>query len=65
MIMGGFLEDDSKNSIGLWNLYLRMRVTMNVEKPLLKRIKIKLLGGEWTWIHFRYERLSNFYHKYG
>lgn len=31
---------------------------MNVLKPLKRRMKIKRKGGTWSWINFKYERLS-------
>lgn len=41
--MGRFIEEDLRNAEGPWNLFLRARVSLNVEKPLLQKIKIKNL----------------------
>ena len=40
--------------------FLRIRVNMDVHKPLKRRMKIKKSGGEWLWVHFRYELLNLF-----
>lgn len=39
---------------------MRVRVALNVEKPLKRRIKIKRVGDSWSWINFKYERLGTF-----
>lgn len=39
---------------------MRVRVILNVERPLKRKTKIKREGDAWSWIMFRYERLSNF-----
>lgn len=33
---------------------------MDVRKPLKRRMKIKREGEDWSWINFKYERLSTF-----
>lgn len=33
---------------------------MNVLQPLTRRMKIKREGGNWSWLNFKYERLSSF-----
>lgn len=41
-------------------MYSRIRVTMDVDKPLKKIIKIKRGGDTWSWVNFKYDRLSTF-----
>lgn len=41
-------------------MYVRVRVVLDVGKPLKRRIKIKEEGEAWSWINFKYERLSTF-----
>uniref|UniRef100_A0A803PVR0 Reverse transcriptase domain-containing protein n=1 Tax=Cannabis sativa TaxID=3483 RepID=A0A803PVR0_CANSA len=36
------------------------RVTVNIEKPLKRRIKLKRTNGEWLWCHFKYESVPTF-----
>lgn len=38
---------------------------MDVDKPLKRRMKIKHEGGTWSWVNFKYERLSTFSFVYG
>ncbi|KAM6569612.1 hypothetical protein CsatB_017597 [Cannabis sativa] len=58
--MGKYLESDPKNFIGVWRDYLRMRITLNIEKPLRRRLKITKDDGAWFWINFKYERTPTF-----
>lgn len=45
---------------GVWKLFTRIRVKLDVEKPLKRRLKIKPEGDSWSWINFKYERLGTF-----
>ncbi|XP_074342618.1 uncharacterized protein LOC141680232 [Apium graveolens] len=38
----------------------RVRVTIDMDKPLKHRMKIKREGSEWSWVSFKYDRLSTF-----
>lgn len=58
--LGGFMEYDKNNNSSYRRQYMRLRVTIDVRKPL-KRYK-KILYGEnkFTYLNFKYERLGNF-----
>lgn len=58
--IGRHLKSDPLNLNGLWKQYYRIRVKIDVSKPLKRRMKIKRDGGEWSWINFKYERLGTF-----
>lgn len=58
--IGKFMKADPANYDGTWKAYVRIRIMMNVLKPLKRRMKIKREGGSWIWINFKYERLSTF-----
>lgn len=58
--VGVFIKSDPLNLNGMWKPYVRMRVTMDIGKALKRRMKLKREGGDWNWIHFKYERLSMF-----
>lgn len=58
--IGGFVKSDPANINGVWKLYYRVRARMDVSKPIKRRMKIKKEGGAWSWINFKYERLSTF-----
>lgn len=58
--IGKYVKSDPANFYGAWKSYVRVRVAINVEKPLKRRMKIKREGDAWSWINFKYERLSSF-----
>ena len=35
--------------------FMRVRITLDIMKPLKRKMKIKKAGGEWSWVHFKYE----------
>lgn len=40
--------------------YLRVRVTIDLAKPLKHRMKIRKTGDGWEWIMFKYENVPTF-----
>lgn len=44
--VGKFVESDQKNFQGLWRNYLRVKVALDVRRPLKSQMKIKKAGGE-------------------
>lgn len=54
------MASDPKNFQGLWRSYLRIKVAIDVRHPLKSKMRIKKSGGDWIWIHFKYERLPSF-----
>ena len=58
--MGEFIYSNENNFNSIWRHYLRIRVRIDVKKPLKAKMKIKLAGSEWGWIEFKYERLPLF-----
>uniref|UniRef100_A0A803NGT3 DUF4283 domain-containing protein n=1 Tax=Cannabis sativa TaxID=3483 RepID=A0A803NGT3_CANSA len=58
--IGSFIKSDPKNFLGIWRDYLRIRVTINIEKHLKRRIKLKKTNGEWLWCQFKYESVPTF-----
>lgn len=38
---------------------------MDIDKTLKRRMKIKRQGDDWSWINFKYERISTFCFVYG
>jgi hypothetical protein len=47
--------DTDENGVG-WGKYLRVRIRVNIRKPLARGRKLKL-AEETVWTHFQYERL--------
>ncbi|XP_060963951.1 uncharacterized protein LOC133033270 [Cannabis sativa] len=58
--IGTFLESDPNNFLGVWRDCLRIRVRINVEKPIKRRMKISIDDSSWYWVNFKYERLPTF-----
>ncbi|KAH9680788.1 CCHC-type domain-containing protein [Citrus sinensis] len=58
--VGTFVDSDENNFMGVWRTYMRIRVAIDVRKPLKHKMKLKKEGGEWFWIDFKYERLNIF-----
>jgi hypothetical protein len=53
----GLVEEVETEEDGIgWGEYLRVRICLNISKPLVRGRVLKL-NGEATWIAFQYERL--------
>ncbi|KAL0463455.1 UNVERIFIED_CONTAM: putative mitochondrial protein [Sesamum latifolium] len=48
-----------------WGSFLRLRVALDVSKPLLRALKIRTVLGDEHLVAFTYERLPNFYYLCG
>lgn len=60
MYVGKYVKSDPANFDGTWKSYVRIRVMLDIRKPLKRRMKIKREGGEWSWLNFKYERSGTF-----
>lgn len=58
--VGHFIESCPSNFVGVWREYMRVRVTINMSKPLKRRMKIKTAREEWFWVNFKYENVPSF-----
>lgn len=59
--MGVFVCSCPSNFKGVWREYMRIRVTLDLSKPLKRRMKLRKIGDEWFWIKFKYENVPTFY----
>lgn len=50
--------DVDNNGIG-WSKYLRVRLLLDLKKPLVRGLMVKI-GGKSTWVTCKYERLPKF-----
>lgn len=57
---GEFLEYDSKNNASAWREFMRIRVRLDVRKPLKRRKKIVKRNGMKVMVSCKYERLGDF-----
>lgn len=39
---------------------MRIRVGIDVNRPLRRKLKLRKNGGDWAWVTFKYERLYTF-----
>lgn len=58
--IGEFVEYDPKNSSVFWKAFIRIRVKVDVRKPLKRGNKITLANGVATQVRFKYECLTVF-----
>ncbi|KAL8148422.1 hypothetical protein AgCh_005694 [Apium graveolens] len=58
--IGKFVKMDANTLDEIWKSFVRIRVTLNVQKPLKRRVKIKREGDGRSWVNFKYERLGAF-----
>ncbi|XP_074336503.1 uncharacterized protein At4g02000-like [Apium graveolens] len=58
--IGTYVKSDPGSFDGAWKAFVRIRVNLNIQKPLKRRMKIKREGGNWGWVNFKYERLGSF-----
>lgn len=58
--LGIFVQNDPNNFGGNWRSYMRIRVAIDINRPLRKKLKLRQNGGEWAWVVFKYERLYTF-----
>lgn len=56
---GKFLLYDKKNDASLWREYMRIRVRIDVRKPLKRKKKITTKSGKEYVVHCKYEHLGD------
>ncbi|XP_060965059.1 uncharacterized protein LOC133034062 [Cannabis sativa] len=63
--IGKFLKTDPNDFKSVWRDYLRIRVSICVDVPLKKSMKLQKRNGPICYVKFRYEDLTTFYFVYG
>jgi 14-3-3 protein epsilon len=58
--IGSFVEYDKNNGSSFWRQYMRVRVKLDVCKPLKKDTKVMNKEGQWCTVNFKYEKLGIF-----
>lgn len=58
--VGVYVSSCPNNFKSIWREYMRIRVTIDVGKPLKRKMKIRKSGNEWSWVTFKYENLPTF-----
>ncbi|XP_074324082.1 uncharacterized protein LOC141661000 [Apium graveolens] len=54
------VSNRQSNFNGVWKEYLRILVSINLNNPLKRRMKMKMNGDEWFWVSFKYENVPLF-----
>lgn len=63
--LGDVMEVDVPDSRVHWGKCLRVHIWIDATKRLIRGKRITIEGGESRWVQFKYERLPNFYYRYG
>lgn len=58
--IGEFVDYDPSNNSCVWRAYMRLRVRIDVTKPLKKNRRVRMEGEDWRVVSFKYEKLTNF-----
>lgn len=58
--IGRYIESDANNFVGVWGEFLRARVSIALDKPLRRRMKLKKSDSNWCWVNFKYEGIPTF-----
>ncbi|XP_019160882.1 PREDICTED: uncharacterized protein LOC109157430 [Ipomoea nil] len=58
--VGSFIRCDDRRVGGPWKTFYRVRVSVPVDKPLKRRMKLLRRDKSWGWVNLKYERLHNF-----
>lgn len=52
-----FIESDPNNFVGVWREYRKIRVSIDLNIPIKKRMKLKRNETNWCWVKFKYEAI--------
>lgn len=58
--IGQFVESDVNNFVGVWREYFRVRVSIPLNVPLKRRMRLRKSETEWCWVTFKYEAIPTF-----
>ncbi|XP_074352931.1 uncharacterized protein LOC141692091 [Apium graveolens] len=58
--IGRFVESDTNNFVGVWRDYFRVRVSIPLDVPLKRRMRLRKNATEWCWVRFKYEAVPTF-----
>ncbi|XP_019185254.1 PREDICTED: uncharacterized protein LOC109180221 [Ipomoea nil] len=58
--LGSFVKHDDRFEGAPWLTFHRIRVSISVDRPLRRRMRLMKRDGTTAWVNFRYERLHKF-----
>lgn len=60
--IGMYVESDANNFIGVWRDYLRVRISIPIDKPLKWRMKLRRSETQWCSANFKYEGVPTLFY---
>lgn len=51
--IGKFKESDANNFVEVWRDHFRVRVSISLDIPLKRRMKLRKNDTEWCWVYFK------------
>lgn len=57
---GSFLQYDAKNNLSIWRVFMRVRIRVDVRKPLKRKKKIVKKDNSEVVVNCKYEKLGDF-----
>lgn len=58
--IGSYVEGDPNNFVGVWRGYIRIRVTLSLNIPVKRRMKLRKSEKKWCWLNFQCEAIPTF-----
>lgn len=58
--IGVYIDRDPNNFVGVWREYLCIRVSLSLDTPIKRRMKLKKSEKDWSWVNFKYEAIPTF-----
>lgn len=58
--IGTFVKCDDRQTRDSCRIFYRIRVSIPVDKPIKRRMKLFKRDKSWSWVNFKYERLHTF-----
>lgn len=55
-----YIDGNPNNFVGVWRDYLRIRVSIPLNVPIKRRMKLKKSDNDWCWVNFQYEAIPTF-----
>ena len=55
-----FVEICPKNLLGTWGNYMQVRVSLDLNHPMKRRLKIRKSAEDFFWVSFRYKNIPTF-----
>lgn len=58
--IGTYIDGDSNNFVGVWREFLCIRVSIPLDTPIKRRMKLRKSEKDWCWVNFKYKVIPTF-----